>query len=383
MLRVLLKRFPPFLLAYFAVTAVIHLPFVLIVKELAAHLGSAAPWQWGVASGLVGTVLFLFASRTWLSDYSTDRAAALLFDLPYWIHWCACLMACIPDALITAGVVVGGLVRKTPVALPVPLFALVYAVALGIALYGTLLRRRRFVVREVPVALKNLPASFDGYRIAHLSDLHIGSMTPGHWARRWMETTNRLAPDLTVVTGDLVSSGNAFHDEIADVVTALSAADGVYISMGNHDYFGDAERLVERLRARGGRVLRNEGVSISRQGGRLYLAAVDDTWTRRDDLPRALAARPGEDLTVLLAHDPACFPQAAQRGVSLTLSGHTHGGQIRVPWLPPPAKRLHLGLYRQGGSTLFVHPGLGTTGPPMRLGVPPTIVVYRLRSTAA
>lgn len=380
MLRLLLKRFPPFLQAYFALTAVIHVPFALIIKEAAVHLGSSSPWQWGLGAGLAGTALFLFASRTWQSDYATHRAAGLLVDLPYWIHWCACLLASLPDAIITAVAAGVSVAREAPVELPIAAFAAVYAVTLGVALYGTLLRRRRFVVREISLPIKGLPAAFDGYRIAHLSDLHIGSTTPGHWARQWMDATNRLVPDLTVVTGDLISSGNAFHEEIAEVLAALSAADGVYISLGNHDYFGDGERLVERLRARGGCVLRNEGVPISRQGAWLYLAAVDDTWTRRADLPRALASRPGQAPTVLLAHDPACFPLAAQHGVSLTLSGHTHGGQIRVPWLPPPSRRLHLGLYRRGDSTLFVHPGLGTTGPPMRLGVPPTIVLYQLRS---
>src|SRR5262249_12512399 len=109
------------------------------------------------------------------------------------------------------------------------------------------------------------------------------------------------------------------------------------------------------------------------------------TWTRRHDLARALAARPSGMPAVLLAHDPVLFPDAAERGVDLVLSGHTHGGQVAVPLL---ARKLNLarlmtqftnGVYRSGSSTLYVHRGLGTTGPPVRLAVAPEIAVLTLR----
>jgi predicted MPP superfamily phosphohydrolase len=159
------------------------------------------------------------------------------------------------------------------------------------------------------------------------------------------------------------------------------------VIMGNHDYFGEGEPLVSLLKARGARVLRNEGVVVDRgEGAKLYLAGIDDTWTKRANLDAALADRPTGVPTVLLAHDPDRFPNAVARNVEVVLSGHTHGGQIAMPFLgrfinaSKLAHRFHIGLYESGDSTLYVHGGLGTTGPPMRLGVAPSIALIRLRA---
>jgi uncharacterized protein len=190
------------------------------------------------------------------------------------------------------------------------------------------------------------------------------------------------------VTGDLVSSGSEFHEDIAEVVAELRAPSGVFVSMGNHDYFGDGEPLVTLLGAKGVKVLRNEGVTLTRKGRPLYLAGIDDTWTRRDDMDKALEARPAGAPVVMLAHDPERFRQSAKKNVALTLSGHTHGGQIAFPflsrWLSLShlTHHFHLGLYRSGACQLYVHPGLGTTGPPMRLGVAPAVVILTLRAAA-
>jgi predicted MPP superfamily phosphohydrolase len=163
----------------------------------------------------------------------------------------------------------------------------------------------------------------------------------------------------------------------------------VFVSMGNHDYFGEGEPLVTLLRNGGVNVLRNEGRLLQRSGGELWLAAIDDTWTRRDDIARALSGRPEGTASVLLAHDPERFRDAAKHGVSLTLAGHTHGGQIAVPflyrWLSLShlTHHFHVGTYRDGRSTLYVHPGLGTTGPPMRLGVAPVVAILTLRAASS
>ena len=142
--------------------------------------------------------------------------------------------------------------------------------------------------------------------------------------------------------------------------------------------------LVRELERNGLTVLRNRGVVLQRGAGRLYVAGVDDTWTSRHDLRRALADRPEGVPTVLLAHDPNLFPQIVERGVELTLSGHTHGGQLAVPGV----RRLSLarfispwtlGLYQRGRSWLYVNRGAGTTGPPVRLGAPAELSVITLR----
>jgi hypothetical protein len=164
----------------------------------------------------------------------------------------------------------------------------------------------------------------------------------------------------------------------------LRAPDGVHGCMGNHDYFTDGEHFARALAGHGLSLLRNRGQVIERDGGCLYLAGVDDTWTHRHDLDRALADKPEGAPVVLLAHDPALFPAAASRGVALTLSGHTHGGQLAVPLAP---RRWNLarfltpftaGLYRIGDNVLYVNRGLGTTGPPIRLAVRPEITLFTL-----
>jgi hypothetical protein len=254
--------------------------------------------------------------------------------------------------------------------------------------YGVTFRRWFFQTKHVDVHVMDLDPKLDGYTIAHLSDLHIGALTPAWWGRRWVRAANAANADLVVVTGDMVTSGVEFHEDIAKLVGELRAKDGTFVIMGNHDYFGEGEPLITLLIRHGARVLRNDGVVLDRDGARLFLAGIDDTWTRRANLDRALEGRPAGVPTVLLAHDPDRFPQAVKKKVDVVLSGHTHGGQIAVPFLARSinasklAHHYHLGAYRDGDSTLYVHPGLGTTGPPIRLGVAPAVVLLRLRRAA-
>jgi predicted MPP superfamily phosphohydrolase len=278
------------------------------------------------------------------------------------------------------------LVRGVPVELAPGFFMWCYLSGLVVCGYGVLVRRRWLVTRRVDVAIRGLDKKLDGYRIVQLSDLHIGALTPPSWGERWVRRANAENADMVVVTGDMVTSGVAFHDDIGRLMGGLRGKDGVFVSMGNHDYFGEGEPLVTRILEGGARVLRNEGLEVERDGARLFLAAVDDTWTRRANLERALEARPEGVPTVLLAHDPDRFPQYVKKKVDLVLAGHTHGGQVAVPFLARHvnasklAHPYHLGMYKDGDATLYVHPGLGTTGPPIRLGVAPAIVVLTLRA---
>jgi uncharacterized protein len=186
------------------------------------------------------------------------------------------------------------------------------------------------------------------------------------------------------MTGDYVTHGDAFHEDIAAVLSAMRGRDGALAVLGNHDYFGDVEALTARLEARGVPVLRNASRVLVRGGDALTIAGVDDTWARRQDVARALQGRRGP--VVALAHDPSLFPELARRGAELTLSGHTHWGQLAVPFLATRwnlsrlTYRYTAGLYREGQAQLYVSPGLGTTGIPMRLGAPPEITVIRLRA---
>lgn len=222
--------------------------------------------------------------------------------------------------------------------------------------------------------------------IAHWSDVHLGSMTSRERVMKWAEQSNTLNADLVVVTGDVISNGTQFLEQIAECIGALKAPMGVYFIPGNHDYFGAGEPLFGLLKERNVRVLRN--ASIELEPG-LRLVGVDDTWTKKADVSRAFEeARGASEALVCLVHDPGLADSCAQHGADLILCGHTHAGQIAVPFattltnLGRLAYRYAYGVYRIGRATLYVHPGMGTTGPPVRLGVRPTVALLTLRTNA-
>ncbi|HSQ63253.1 MAG TPA: metallophosphoesterase, partial [Polyangiaceae bacterium] len=361
-------RMSHFLRVLMTLTAIAQIAPAFAVGHVAARLGMTHGWILGVTVFVVGTGLFVGRARAGAADHHRSAWLSWGVDVPYFVHWCASLGATLASALVLLVSPLVDLARAAPLHFPADGVAVAYGCALLLCGYGVVVRRRWFVTRRVEIAVEGLDAAFDGYRIVHLSDLHIGSLTPRSWGMRWVRRANELAADLAVVTGDMVTSGTEFHGDIADVLGELRAKDGVVVSMGNHDYFGDGEPLVSLLSARGVRVMRNEGDFLRRGDRNVYLAAIDDTWTRRADLDAALAGRPPATPTILLAHDPDSFRAAAKRGVDLVLSGHTHGGQIAVPFfaahvnLSKLSHHYHLGIYRRGKSTLYVHPGLGTTG---------------------
>lgn len=369
-----------FLTVLIFMTAVVHVPCALGVAEAARRIGFFSPALAALVFFAIGVALFPGRAKQIMPDRKRSAWGVRLVDLPYYVHWCACIFALVP-ALIAA---LMGLVFYR--ALPTGVFMWLYFIGLVLAGYGVFVRRAWFITKHVEVPIDGLDPKLDGFRIVQLSDLHVGALTPKSWVDRWVVAANACEADVAVVTGDMVTSGIEFHDDIADGLSGLKARAGVYISMGNHDYFGEGEPLIGLLRERGMRVLRNEGEAVERGGASLYLAAIDDTWTRRDNLDLALEGRPEGMTTLLLAHDPERFPRAADRDVALTLSGHTHGGQIAMPFLWRWISLAHLShhycidLYKKGSSWLYVHPGLGTTGPPIRFGIAPAIVLLTLRA---
>jgi predicted MPP superfamily phosphohydrolase len=375
-----------FLRVAVGITILMHVPVALGVGELARSLRLPAPALLGWAWAAVGAAMFAGRIRASYPDRKRSEVAIRLVDIPYFIHWCAALWTLIPSVVSTLVAPIVDLARGVPVALPVGVYEWAYLSGLAICAYGIVVRRKWVRVVERVARVEGLDPRLDGLRIAHLSDLHIGGHTPRRWGMRWADAAVAKDPDLAVVTGDMVTSGHDFYGDVADVVGALRAKMGVFVSMGNHDYFGDGEPLVALLRAKGVRVLRNEGVLVERNGASIWIAAIDDTWTRRDDVASAMRGRPQGSTTILLAHDPDAFDEAAEAGANLVLSGHTHGGQIAVPFLARAANlasfthRYILGFYRKGRALLYVHPGLGTTGPPMRLGVAPEVTLLVLRA---
>jgi len=243
-------------------------------------------------------------------------------------------------------------------------------------------------VRRVEVELPRLSREHDGLTLVQLTDLHIGPTIGAHELEGIVQTTNGLQPDLVAITGDLVDGS---VDELRSTVMSLGklrARHGVFFVTGNHEYFSGAAQWVEELSRLGIRVLRNERVTIENKGAPFDLVGVDDLSAARsgvpghgEDLGRALAGRDRDRVAILLAHQPRSVLRAAEHGVDLQLSGHTHGGQI---W--PFGLLVHLqqhflsGLHRVGGTQLYVSRGTGYWGPPMRVAAPAEITQLVLRA---
>jgi predicted MPP superfamily phosphohydrolase len=256
--------------------------------------------------------------------------------------------------------------------------------ALGAVGYAGLVepRRLRLVRRRVPVP--GLPPAFAGLRVLHLSDVHVGAP---HCGARHMDAAAALEADLVVVTGDLVH-GTPHIARCAELLGALRAPLGVWAVLGNHDYSYPhcrvhTEALVAALAARGVRLLRNTAAPVTWQGATVWLAGVDDPHRRRHDVAAALTAVPPDACTLFLAHSPDVLADLPSGRVALVLTGHTHGGQVRLPGLPAIVTRTRLrfrepyGLRRVRGHLVHFHAGLGAPTP-FRFGMPPEIVLLEL-----
>lgn len=377
---------PTFQGVLLGITAVLH------ASGAAAWWHAARAWQLPQAGGLavVASLALALAFRPIVLDTFPDKPRSpwrvWLIELPYFAHWCALLPTLLTWLVALPIGAAQTLVGDPSPASPGAWAWRAYLAGLALSSWGIFVNRMRLKTRRVGVRLRGLPGAFDGFRIVQLSDLHVGTFTSWRMTRNWIRHANGLGADLVVVTGDLVSGGVAFHDRIARLVGMLRAPEGVAVVPGNHDYFGDGQPLFGLLEDAGVRVLRNASFFIERRGSRLMVGGVDDAWTGRSDLAQAMAERERGVPVVLLAHDPALFATAAAHGIELVLSGHTHGGQVAMPllarWvnLSAWAHRYRLGVYREGNSTLVVSAGLGTTGPPIRLGVMPEVVLIELRA---
>ncbi|MFH9297469.1 metallophosphoesterase [Streptomyces sp. NPDC017520] len=260
------------------------------------------------------------------------------------------------------------------------------AAAAGLATvgYGTYGVLRGPSVRRITVPLAKLPRSAHGFRIAVVSDIHIGPILGRAHTRRIVDTINATSPDLVAVVGDLVDGSVADLGSAAEPLAALRARHGSFFVTGNHEYFSGAEQWVDHVRELGLIPLENARVEIKG----FDLAGVNDiageTEGQGPDFGRALGDRDRGRAAVLLAHQPVVIHDAVEHGVDLQLSGHTHGGQL---WpgnlLAELANPTVAGLERYGDTQLFVSRGAGAWGPPVRVGAPSDITVVELASRQA
>jgi len=240
------------------------------------------------------------------------------------------------------------------------------------------------IVRE-RIVLPGLPASFHGFTLAHLSDIHHSAFVDVEYIARAVALTNSLAPDAIVLTGDYVSHSRWYIDGVAEALGELRARSGIYAVLGNHDFWTGPEALTRAFRRQGLEVLRNAHTYVCRGGEALGLVGIDDLTLGEDDLPAALRGLDRRWPVLLLSHNPNIIWQAAHERVALVLAGHTHGGQINIPSWRRRLRRfwpLLRGHGRYGPTQIYVNRGLGTVLIPIRYRCRPEITVLELRGAS-
>jgi predicted MPP superfamily phosphohydrolase len=241
-------------------------------------------------------------------------------------------------------------------------------------------------VVRVAVPIAGLPPALDGFRIAQLTDLHVGPTIKADYVRAVVERVNQLDADLVALTGDLVDGSVRYLERDVAPLAELESRHGSFVCTGNHEYYAGVHAWVTHFRSLGMRVLVNEHQLIHHAGARLLVAGVTDYGagklepSHESDAEAALAGAPAVDLKLLLAHQPRSIVAGEAAGFDLQLSGHTHGGQF-VPWTYAAhlAQPYVAGLHKHGRTWIYVSRGTGYWGPPLRLGAPAEITLLELR----
>lgn len=236
---------------------------------------------------------------------------------------------------------------------------------------------------EHRIGIHGLPEAFRGFRVVQLTDIHHGLYLPLQALMDAVEMCNRTQPDMVALTGDFVTYSRAYVEPMAEVLSTLRARQGVFAVLGNHDFRVGAETITRALRRKGIEVLRNQNTTLRRGLDALHVAGIDDLGYRAD-LPRALRGVATGSPLLLLSHNPGIIRRAAAHGVHLVLSGHTHGGQVRLPLVgsiygrAPHRQRFKSGLDALGGTKIYVSRGIGMVVVPLRYRCPAEIPLLTL-----
>ena len=254
----------------------------------------------------------------------------------------------------------------------------------GAAGYGGLVARTDYELTETDIFIRELPPAFDGFRIAQVSDVHHSSLVGLDEVRRVVALANGARADMIALTGDYTTANRKYIEPCAEALAALAAPHGVWAVLGNHDHHTDGPATERALAGRGIGLLDNANTRLSRGGEELQLVGIDDWSWAQNDWAKAFKGVDRARPSVLLSHQPSVFDRPQTEGVSLILSGHTHGGQVRLPLVGAPARFMDEFKYLRGRfererTQLYVTRGTGVIGVPLRLGARPEIAVLRLR----
>ena len=256
---------------------------------------------------------------------------------------------------------------------------------LGRVLNSKLIERLYLDICKIRISLSKLPASFSGFRIALFSDVHLGFFFSGKDLSSVVKVVNELNPDTICFTGDLLNSVSSLK-ALASGITALAeltAPFGKYAVLGNHDYMAGSNHVINGLERGGFRVLINAHTAIQKNGDRLFLTGLDSISKGKPNLETAIHGIPEAACNILLAHEPDIADAISKFPVSLQLSGHSHGGQVRLPFIGPVittglGRKYHSGMYKINELILYTNRGLGTTVLPIRFMCRPEITIITL-----
>jgi predicted MPP superfamily phosphohydrolase len=274
--------------------------------------------------------------------------------------------------------------------------------ALALAGGKGFINSRDLQMRRLDVGLKNVSPAFEGLKIGQMTDIHAGPLVPGELIEKGVNLLMERRPDLIVLTGDFVSGATRIlwttyggfkqhhFDACMGALSKLQASLGVYAVLGNHDFWSGgsvAEKIIKGLQGIGVKVLRNETVPLKRANQTLSIIGVDDYWEQSYSLTDALKGAPENTCRILLSHNPDVNEdvEASGKRIDFIISGHTHGGQIVLPfmgapYLPSPfGQKYRAGLVKDGDRKTWVSRGLGLFFVPIRLNCPPDVSLLTLR----
>jgi len=324
----------------------------------------AAPFQWWVVCSIVG---FLIAAVLWPVKAIASKTGAL--DSPARRQF---------------------LSRGANAAIAAPFVA---------GAYGLFYGRLNLETTERRIRIAKLPKAFDGFRIAQLSDIHIGPFMPADEIRNYVRITNELKPDLIALTGDFVTWDPSTQHAVVNALAGLHAPFGIFGCLGNHEAWSHTEDSITAMfHEIGIPILRHARVAVTANGASINLMGVDFETTRHmgpgsstfvgtylEGVDKLMAP---DTANILMSHNPDTFDRAAELGIDLSLAGHTHGGQVALEFVSPEIAPSRLvtpyvaGWFEKPGGQLYVNRGIGTIGVPIRIGAPPEITVYELRRDA-
>ncbi|MGE5327069.1 MAG: metallophosphoesterase, partial [Deltaproteobacteria bacterium] len=334
-----------------------------------------APFDWWAISSLAG---FGVVALFWMGDR--------LVKLVRWAYRKTAPARALPFEILQSPSRRRFLERTAMVAGATPFVA---------AAYGLTIERLHIETTHRKIRLARLPKTFEGFRIAQVSDLHIGPFMSAKEIGRVVRMTNDLKPDLILLTGDYVTWDPTTQDDVVDVLAGLKAPFGVAGCLGNHELWTGCEASITRLfAARKIPILRTECMAITTGGESLNLIGVDYQAIRHGGpRPEGVVRKylqgvkelmmPGT-ANILLSHNPNTFDRAAELGIDLSLAGHTHGGQVTLEFINKNLSPSRLitnyvrGWFEKSGSQLYVNRGIGTIGVPIRFDSPPEITVFEL-----